>query len=192
MSGMLKQHPNQCTSLHVLHNDLYSSINAYWRHNIIAFMEKFLIAPAEKSQERDISPEIEVIIEEAREKRAGILNKIMSERAAKITEKIIHWTPIEVPALFVSAARGETLTGEKLDGKARLNYAAIAGFLTISYTLLAMGQHKEAIAAKGAAATFGAMEFGPELVKNTVAMAKEKMAEMAPFIEKTGEFSLHG
>jgi hypothetical protein len=140
------------------------------------------------TQEIEISPEVQEVMNEAREKRAGILNRIMSEKAAKVTETIVHWTPIEVPALFASAAMGETLTGKKLDGKARFNYAATAGFLTLSYILFATGQHKEAIGAKGMAAIFATMQFGPEFIKGVAHMAREKIPSMAPFIERTGEF----
>lgn len=142
----------------------------------------------ETEQKIEVSPEVQGIMNAEKEKRVGLLNRVMSEKAAKVTGKIIHFTPLQVPALFTSAAMGESLTGEKLDGKTRFNYAMAGGFLTLSYALFFAGQHKEALAAKGAAATFGGMQFGPELIKNTIAVAKQKIPEMASFIEKTGVY----
>ena len=129
-------------------------------------------------QEMVASPEAEAVMEEFRGKRVGILNKIMSDRAAKATETIGLMIPgMDIAALAASAIHGETLAGKELDNKSRFNHAAMAGFLMLSYVLLASGNHKEALAAKGASATFAAMEFGPDsikFIKESVEAAKKK------------------
>jgi hypothetical protein len=155
-------------------------------------METFPIEPYEElseDNETELTPEVKAVIEQFREKRAGILSKIMSERAAKITETAVLMAPgTDIIALASAAARGETLTGKELDNKSRLNHAAMAGFLTLSYTLLAVGMNREALEAKGMAATFGAMEFGPDLVQKTIAAAKQHIPAMVNFIQNTGEY----
>lgn len=153
-------------------------------------MEAFPTSSAEENnRENEHSPEIELVIEKYQNERAGMLGKIMGRRAAKVTETVGLMTPgVDIIALGASAAFGETPTGKKLDSKARFNYMATAGFLGLSYALLAMGDNRGALEAKGAAATFGAMQFGPDSYNSVLKMAKEHVPSIAPFIEKTGDF----
>jgi len=130
--------------------------------------------------------ETEVAMEGFREERAEMLQDITKR---KIAETALLLTPgLDIAALATFAARGETFVGKKLDARERLNYAAIAGFLGLFYVLQLSGMEKEAIAARGIAATLGTMEFGPDLLEKASALARERMPSAASFMEKTGDF----
>ena len=142
--------------------------------------------PREMMPALETGTETETTMEDFREERADLLNRIINR---KTTEAALLLTPgIDVVALAAFAARGETLAGKELDGRERLNYAAIAGFLGLFYVLELSGMQKEAIAARGAAATLATMEFGPDLFEKTAELAREHMPSAAPFLKKTGDF----
>ncbi len=138
---------------------------------------------------REIEPTVEAqkVMEEAQAKRATLLERVINRKNMEMTATIMPGIDIGTFAAF--AARGKTFTGMELNGKERVNYAAMAGLLALSYSLLAAGMDKEALEAKGAAWTFAGKQFiDSGLLQKTIDAAKEKMPSMIPFIERTGEF----
>lgn len=130
--------------------------------------------------------EKEAAMERSREERARLLTRIFSR---KTMESAVLLTPgIDVAGLAAFAARGETLVGKKLDGRERINYAVAAGFLGLFYAFHLAGMEKEALAARGVAASIGAMEFGPEILGQMRSFAAERTPSLAPFVEKTAGF----
>jgi len=130
--------------------------------------------------------ETETTMEDFRTERADLLKRVINRKTA---EAALLLTPgVDVVALAAFAARGETLAGKELDGRERLNYAAIAGFLGMFYVLGLSGMQKEAMAARGVAATLATIEFGPDLFEKTAELAQERMPSAVSFLEKTGDF----
>jgi hypothetical protein len=130
--------------------------------------------------------EKEAVMDRFKGERAGILSKVFNR---KVGEAALLLTPgVDVVALAAFAARGETLTGKELDGRERVATAAIAGFLGLFYALQLSGMQKEALAARGMAATLGAIEFGPQLIEKARSLAAERLPSIVPFLEKTAAF----
>ncbi|HUC01460.1 MAG TPA: hypothetical protein VMA75_00955 [Candidatus Paceibacterota bacterium] len=142
--------------------------------------------PMETMPVPEAQVEKEAVMERYKGERARLLSKIFNRRTV---ESVALLTPgADVAGLAAFAARGETLVGKKLNPQERLNYAAIAGFLTLSYILYFSGMETEALAARAAAWERSATEFGPELLDGTEALARKLIPSMAPFVEKTGSF----
>lgn len=140
----------------------------------------------ETPQKHEVNLEKEATMDEFRMKRSGILQKIMSRKGVEAA--LLLAPGLDVVALTTFAARGETLAGKELSGRSRMNYAAIAGFLGIFYTLQLSGMHKEALAARGVAATLSAMEFGPEVIEKANELAEERLPVLKEFVQRTGAF----
>lgn len=130
--------------------------------------------------------EKEATMEQFRSERATLLAKVFNRKTIESAALLMPGT--DVAGLVAFAARGETLAGKTLDGRERVNYAVTAGFLGLSYMLQLSGAPKEALAARGVAASIGAMEFGPELIERTVSVAAKRFPAIASFVGKTGDF----
>jgi hypothetical protein len=134
----------------------------------------------------EIGAEKEAVMEIFREERAGMMQKIFNRKTTEVAALLAPG--VDLVALASFAARGETLVGKRLDGRERITYAAIAGFLGLFYALQLSGMHKEALAARGLAAALGGMEFGPDLGKTAQALAEQRLPSIAPLLKKTGDY----
>lgn len=130
----------------------------------------------------EFSPEIEAV----REERVGMIGKIFTRKTADVVGNLLPG--IDVPKLLTEAAYGTTLAGKDLSMRERMDYAVIAGLVTTAYILYFSGMPHEAKIARVTGATFSSIKFGPNILRETLALAKEKIPAMSPFIERSSSF----
>lgn len=139
-------------------------------------------ASLEQESVAEFSPEVEAI----RAERPGMMGKIFTRKTADIVGNLLPG--IDVPKLLTEAAYGTTFAGKDLSAQERMSYAVIAGLVATAYALYFLGMPHEAKVARVTGATFSSIKFGPNILRETVALAKEKIPAMSPFIERSASF----
>ncbi len=141
-------------------------------------------AESRVSPEEQLAEGLHEIAFASQKKREEILKKTFVR--ADVIGNIVPGVDLKMAA---EAAIGKTVSGMKLSGRERFDYAVIAGGAALAYALAFSGLHGEAAAAKGLALSFATMEFGPDFFEQAAQRAETTLPQTAHLLRKVAEFT---
>jgi hypothetical protein len=149
-------------------------------------MEKMGLNNGETATTPERAERMGEIMESSRADRASLLGKIFNRQTADVAGNLIPG--VDAIKLAAEAAVGKTFAGKELSGREQVDYAMIAGVLTVAYTLYFSGMHRESVKVRSLATAIATVELGPDIVRQVAAAAQGNFPRIASFLEKTGMF----